>query len=93
MRQPTHWSSTPPPGRLADAPLRPATSGEYHALAAYAEVYRPIGAEHQLAMAFPGGWADGMPRGVCLAVNRSGSDFSDGDVAGPPCCAPGSVGP
>jgi DNA-binding CsgD family transcriptional regulator len=54
---------------------------DYHALAAYADVYRPIGAEHQLAMAFSGGWADGVPRRVCLAVNRTGSDFSDDDVA------------
>ena len=68
----------------AGSPMRRSTlhsRGEYHALAAYADVYRPIGAEHQLAMAFPGGWSDGVPRRVCLAVNRSGSDFSDDDVA------------
>ncbi|MFH8571104.1 LuxR C-terminal-related transcriptional regulator [Streptomyces sp. NPDC017993] len=66
------------------APMRRSTlqaGGEYRALATYADVYRPIGAEHQLAMAFPGGYADGTPRSVCLAVNRSGSDFTDDDVA------------
>ncbi|MFI9049023.1 LuxR C-terminal-related transcriptional regulator [Streptomyces sp. NPDC053427] len=57
------------------------TDREYHALAAYTDVYRPIGAERQLAMAFPGGYANGVPRSICLAVNRSGSDFTDHDVA------------
>lgn len=54
---------------------------EYHALAAYADVYRPLGAEHQLAMAFPAGWAGDEPRSVCLAVNRRRGDFGDDDRA------------
>ncbi|AZS70863.1 helix-turn-helix transcriptional regulator [Streptomyces lydicus] len=57
------------------------TRAEFHALAAYADVYRPSGAEQQLAMSFPAGWAAGRPRKVCVAINRSGSDFSDDDVA------------
>ncbi|MEU9114614.1 LuxR C-terminal-related transcriptional regulator [Streptomyces sp. NPDC048483] len=52
----------------------------YHALAAYSDVYRPLGAEHQLAMSFPGGYVNGQPRSICLAVNRSGPDFTDHDV-------------
>lgn len=57
------------------------TPAEYRALAVYDEVYRPIGADHQLAMAFPAGYVGGVPRRVCLAVNRSGSDFTDTDLA------------
>ncbi|MFI0152277.1 response regulator transcription factor [Streptomyces lydicus] len=56
------------------------TPGEFHALAAYTDVYRPFGAEQQLAMSFPAGWADGAPRKVCLAISRRGGDFSDDDV-------------
>lgn len=55
--------------------------GDFHALAVYQEVYRPLGAEHQLAMAFPAGYAQGRPRRMCVAVNRAGSDFTDTDVA------------
>ncbi|GAA2125703.1 helix-turn-helix transcriptional regulator [Actinomadura napierensis] len=54
---------------------------EYHALAAYADVYRPLGIEHQLAMAFPAGCTADGPRGVCLAVNRARGDFGDADRA------------
>ncbi|ARF54471.1 helix-turn-helix transcriptional regulator [Streptomyces gilvosporeus] len=64
-------------------PLRRSTlqsDRAYHALAAYHEVYRPLGAERQLAMSFAGGYADGTPRSICLAINRSGSDFTDDDV-------------
>ncbi|MFC9234066.1 response regulator transcription factor [Streptomyces decoyicus] len=57
------------------------TRGEFHALAAYRDVYRPLDAEQQLAMSFPAGYADGVPRKVCVAISRSGSDFSDDDVA------------
>ncbi|MCF3143288.1 helix-turn-helix transcriptional regulator [Streptomyces platensis] len=65
-------------------PMRRSTlqsRAEFHALAAYAEVYRPFGAEQQLAMSFPAGYAAGRPRKVCVAISRSGSDFSDDDVA------------
>ncbi|MFJ9850958.1 response regulator transcription factor [Streptomyces sp. NPDC101150] len=65
------------------APMRRSTlqtDREYHALGAYPDVYRPVGAEHQLAMSFPGGYVNGAPRSICLAVNRSGSDFTDLDV-------------
>ncbi|MGW1379531.1 response regulator transcription factor [Streptomyces sp. NPDC002446] len=57
------------------------TRREFHALAAYTDVYRPFGAEQQLAMSFPAGYAEGVPRKVCMAISRSGSDFSDDDVA------------
>ncbi|MEU5211246.1 LuxR C-terminal-related transcriptional regulator [Streptomyces sp. NPDC020742] len=57
------------------------TRSEFHALAAYTEVYRPFGAEHQLAMSVPAGCAGGTPRRVCLAISRSAGDFSDDDVA------------
>ncbi|MEV7469536.1 helix-turn-helix transcriptional regulator [Streptomyces kronopolitis] len=58
------------------------TRDEFHALAAYADVYRPCGSEHQLAMSFPAGRADGVPRKVCVAFSRGGgSDFTDDDVA------------
>ncbi|MFJ9468941.1 helix-turn-helix transcriptional regulator [Streptomyces caniferus] len=57
------------------------TRGEFHALAAYADVYRPLNAEQQLAMSFPAGYAAGVPRKVCVAISRSGGDFSDDDVA------------
>jgi DNA-binding CsgD family transcriptional regulator len=53
---------------------------EYHALPVYADVYRPLGADDQLAMAFPAGREDGVRRRVCVAVNRSGSDFTDADL-------------
>ncbi len=55
---------------------------EYHGLGTYTEVLRAVGAEYQLAMAFPAGWAPAGRRTVCLAVNRSGSDFTDQDLAG-----------
>ncbi|CAG7622273.1 helix-turn-helix transcriptional regulator [Actinacidiphila bryophytorum] len=54
---------------------------EYHALPLYADVYRKVGADDQLAMAFPAGREGGAERRVCLAVNRSGSDFTDADLA------------
>jgi DNA-binding CsgD family transcriptional regulator len=54
---------------------------ETRAMAVYDEVYRPLGAEHQLAMAFPAGYADGERRRICLVVNRRSCDFADGDVA------------
>ncbi|MFD8547911.1 response regulator transcription factor [Streptomyces sp. NPDC059649] len=57
------------------------TCREYHALAAYSDVYRPLGAEQQLAMSFPAGGAGEPPRKVCVVINRGGSDFSDDDVA------------
>ncbi|MGX1758385.1 response regulator transcription factor [Streptomyces lydicus] len=57
------------------------TRSAFHALAAYADVYRPLGAEQQLAMSFPAGYAAGVPRKVCVAISRSGGDFSDDDVA------------
>ncbi|WP_030413074.1 helix-turn-helix transcriptional regulator [Streptomyces sp. NRRL S-1448] len=57
------------------------TRREFHALAAYPDVYRPLGAEQQLAMSFPAGRPDEPPRKVCVAVSRDGSDFSDDDVA------------
>lgn len=57
------------------------TRSAFHALAAYADVYRPLDAEQQLAMSFPAGYAAGVPRKVCVAISRSGSDFSDDDVA------------
>ncbi|MGW7578413.1 response regulator transcription factor [Streptomyces sp. NPDC054765] len=57
------------------------TRSEFHALAAYADVYHPLDAEQQLAMSFPAGYAAGVPRKVCVAISRSGSDFSDADVA------------
>ncbi|MGW7250210.1 response regulator transcription factor [Streptomyces decoyicus] len=57
------------------------TRSEFHALAAYHDVYHPLDAEQQLAMSFPAGYAGGVPRKVCVAINRSGSDFSDDDVA------------
>ncbi|SEN72970.1 helix-turn-helix transcriptional regulator [Actinacidiphila rubida] len=51
------------------------------AMAVYDEVYRPLGAEHQLAMSFPGGRSGGVPRTVCLAVSRRHGDFTDADLA------------
>lgn len=53
---------------------------DYHALPVYADVYRRVGADDQLAMSFPAGTEDGVPRRVCVAVNRSGSDFGDADL-------------
>ncbi|MEZ0091665.1 response regulator transcription factor [Streptacidiphilus sp. EB129] len=80
---------------------------EYHRLATYAEVLRPVGAEYQLTMAFPAGHVRAGRRTVCLVVNRSGSDFSDADVTSaallrarlshaldrlaPPLCLPAGV--
>ncbi|WP_044364969.1 helix-turn-helix transcriptional regulator [Streptomyces natalensis] len=64
-------------------PLRRSTlqsDRAYHALAAYHDVYRPLGAERQLAMSFSGGYVDGTPRSICLVINRSGPDFTDDDV-------------
>jgi DNA-binding CsgD family transcriptional regulator len=55
-------------------------SRDRQAMDVYHEVYRPLGAEHQLAMSFAAGRADGAPRLVCLAVNRQAADFSDTDV-------------
>ncbi|ANZ19744.1 LuxR C-terminal-related transcriptional regulator [Streptomyces noursei] len=59
------------------------TPGEFHALPVYPDVYRPFGAERQLAMSFPAGYAAGVPRRVSVVVSRDrhGSDFSDADVA------------
>ncbi|WP_438488896.1 helix-turn-helix domain-containing protein [Streptomyces sp. S186] len=59
------------------------TAGEFHALPVYADVYRPFGAERQLAMSFPAGYAAGGPRRVTVVVSRDrrASDFSDADVA------------
>ncbi|PNE41448.1 helix-turn-helix transcriptional regulator [Streptomyces noursei] len=59
------------------------TPGEFHALPVYSDVYRPFGAERQLAMSFPAGYAAGVPRRVSVVVSRDrhGSDFSDADVA------------
>jgi DNA-binding CsgD family transcriptional regulator len=53
------------------------TRARYRALGTYARVYRPVGADHQLALAFPAG----PGRSACLAFNRSHTDFSDDDVA------------
>lgn len=53
---------------------------EYHRLGTYAEALRAAGAEHQLATAFPAGWARSGRRTVCLVVNREGSDFADADL-------------
>ncbi len=50
------------------------------AMRVYAEVYRPLGAEHQLAMAFPAGYASGVRRRICLVVNRSSADFGDAEL-------------
>lgn len=51
------------------------------AMAVYHDVYRPLGAEHQLAMAFPAGRTAGAPRRICVVVNRGIGDFGDADVA------------
>ncbi|PWI41040.1 helix-turn-helix transcriptional regulator [Streptomyces sp. ICBB 8177] len=64
------------PMRRSDLQTRAAT----RRLDAYAEVYRPIGAEYQLAMAFPAGRGPRGPRSVCVAVNRSTRDFDDADL-------------
>ncbi|MGW5353051.1 helix-turn-helix domain-containing protein [Streptomyces sp. NPDC004031] len=53
---------------------------DYHALPVYADVYRRVGADDQLAMSFPAGTEGGVRRQVCVAVNRSGSDFGDTDL-------------
>ncbi|MEY9848854.1 response regulator transcription factor [Streptacidiphilus sp. MAP5-3] len=54
----------------------------------YADVARRIGGEYQLALEVPvGGDPGGVPgrvpggRSVCVALNRTGLDFSDDDVA------------
>ncbi|MFE6688842.1 LuxR C-terminal-related transcriptional regulator [Streptomyces sp. NPDC057743] len=59
------------------------TTGEFHALPVYPDVYRPFGAERQLAMSFPAGYAAGGPRRVAVVVSRGrrDRDFSDADVA------------
>jgi DNA-binding CsgD family transcriptional regulator len=64
------------PARRSDLQSR----AETRAMPVYGEVYRPLGAEHQLAMAFPAGYAGGAPRRVCVVVNRRTTDFSDRDV-------------
>lgn len=56
------------------------TRTDYHRLATYAEVLRPVGAEYQLAMACPAGYTRTGRRSVCLVVNRGGSDFTQADV-------------
>ncbi|PYC76811.1 helix-turn-helix transcriptional regulator [Streptomyces tateyamensis] len=53
---------------------------EYHRLGTYNEALRLVGAEHQLAMAFPAGWAPTGRRTVALVVHRGGSDFSSADL-------------
>jgi DNA-binding CsgD family transcriptional regulator len=53
------------------------TRARYRALGTYARVYRSVGADHQLALAFPAG----PGRSACLAFNRSCRDFTDDDVA------------
>jgi hypothetical protein len=45
------------PARRSDLQSR----AETRAMPVYGEVYRPLGAEHQLAMAFPAGYAGGAP--------------------------------
>ncbi|MCK7626969.1 helix-turn-helix transcriptional regulator [Streptomyces sp. RS10V-4] len=59
------------------------TPAQFHALPLYPEVFRPFGAERQLAMSFPAGYAGGVPRRVAVVVSRGGRgrDFSDADVA------------
>ncbi|MER6052052.1 LuxR C-terminal-related transcriptional regulator [Streptomyces sp. NPDC001793] len=59
------------------------TTGEFHALPVYTDVYRPFGAERQLAMSFPAGYAADVPRRVTVVVSRDrrASDFTDADVA------------
>ncbi|MEE4546391.1 helix-turn-helix transcriptional regulator [Streptomyces sp. V4-01] len=64
------------PARRSDLQSR----AETLAMPVYGEVYRPLGAEHQLAMAFPAGYADGARRRVCLVVNRRTPDFADRDL-------------
>ncbi|QHC22093.1 helix-turn-helix transcriptional regulator [Streptomyces sp. GS7] len=66
-------------------PMRRSTlqsRAEFHAMPAYTDVYRPFGAERQLAMSFPAGYAAGVPRRVCVVVSRDahGSDFGAADV-------------
>jgi DNA-binding CsgD family transcriptional regulator len=56
------------------------TRTEYHRLATYAEVLRPVDAEYQLAMAFPAGYTRAGRRSVCVVVNRSSRDFTQADV-------------
>ncbi|MFE0461007.1 response regulator transcription factor [Kitasatospora sp. NPDC058965] len=53
---------------------------DYHRLGTYREALRAAGAEHQLAMAFPAGWAPAGRRTVAMVVHRSGSDFTDADL-------------
>ncbi|MEE6267315.1 LuxR C-terminal-related transcriptional regulator [Streptomyces noursei] len=59
------------------------STGEFHALPFYADVYRSFGAERQLAMSFPAGYVAGVPRRVAVVVSRDrhGSEFSDADLA------------
>ncbi|MBF9072037.1 helix-turn-helix transcriptional regulator [Streptacidiphilus fuscans] len=57
---------------------------EWHAQPIYTDVARRIGGEYQLAMELPVGGApasSGNARSVCVALNRTGLDFSDDDVA------------
>ncbi|HEY5834484.1 helix-turn-helix transcriptional regulator [Streptomyces sp.] len=74
VRHTTTGSGTPV--RRSDLQSRAA----FHRLVVYGEVYRPLRAEHQLAMAFPAGYAGGVPRRICVCVNRDGGDFRDADV-------------
>ena len=50
------------------------------AMEVYREVYRPVGAEYQLAMSFPAGRSGGARRTVCLVVNRRDVDFTEADL-------------
>jgi DNA-binding CsgD family transcriptional regulator len=55
---------------------------EYHRLGTYNEALRAVPADHQLAMAFPAGWAPDGRRTVAVVVHRGGgSDFGDADLA------------
>ncbi|MFE9425533.1 response regulator transcription factor [Kitasatospora sp. NPDC006697] len=54
--------------------------GEFHRSGTYAEALRPVGAEYQLATAFPAGWTAAGRRTVCLVVHRSAADFADADL-------------
>jgi DNA-binding CsgD family transcriptional regulator len=64
------------PARRSDLQSR----AQCRAMRVYAEVYRPLGAEHQLAMAFPAGSASGARGRICLVVNRSSADFGDAEL-------------
>lgn len=74
VRHTTSGAGTP--ARRSDLQSR----REFQAMPVYGEVYRPLGAEHQLAMSFPAGPAGSTPRRVCVCVNRACGDFRDADV-------------